>query len=294
MQRLTKILQTHQRNMKNIVSYALMAAFVNYACPAQAQLTGISTASVAQATQGINAAEDQLLVSESTIANSGKQTGGKQNGGNSQSAAPKKKASLLPKGGEVSQSKRGAYATPPRKGGQLGTSAFTPIDSLLADYPDAVSIEVRVNKAGDYKAAIIYYQNAFGSIKPDSNTYSCSWAYRLANTAIEILVINTSNVPGGKPAIKLKKGTVGYVNWPGITTKAAMITAYDCATQTGAFEAEERPGDGPVGARDAARILPARNPVRAVLKKRYSPRPYSVKFLQNRQYDGVIINPPVP
>jgi hypothetical protein len=52
------------------------------------------------------------------------------------------------------------------------------MDTLLNDYPDAVSIEIRISDNKKYEAAINFYKADFGADNPPvSNAYSASWAY---------------------------------------------------------------------------------------------------------------------
>jgi hypothetical protein len=276
--------------MKTTVFFAVMAASITSVLPGPTQLTSTSAASVAQVPQDLSATEDRLL-SKSAAADSSVQAAGKRKGKNGPTTSLRRKSILSPASGQANQSKRGAYLAPPAEPAQ-GTPVFESIANLLADYPDAVSIEIRVDKDSDYNAAIAFYRSALTGITPITNTYSASWAYPLvippAKPTTEFLVINTSKVPGYAPSTGLKKGTVGYVNWPSITTKGAMIAAYDYAIKTRAFEGAERPDEGPKGQRDLTS-----NTVRAVLKIKRPPGCF-VKFVKNKDYDGVIVNPPVP
>ncbi|WP_125932435.1 hypothetical protein [Hymenobacter glacialis] len=91
------------------------------------------------------------------------------------------------------------------------------------------------------------------------------------------------------------KGIIGYVPFPSgnVNNVAEIEDVYNWAERTEAFQAEERPGKGPKGPRD--KNLTNRvgyvTTVRAVLRKK---NVLLEKLEKAKEYDGVIINPPVP
>ena len=180
-----------------------------------------------------------------------------------------------------------------RLAGASSSYEFISKDALKEEYPDAVSIEIRISDKSEYDAAIEFYKKDIGiTIPSDSNDYSRSWAFPHPKNpnSIEILVINTSKAPVKNPPRKLENGIIGFIRWPNITTNAGMVSAYDCAIKTGAYREEEKPGNGIKGPRDIT--TGSKKTVRAILKK--NRRPEIKKLRNSKEYDGVIINPPVP
>ena len=222
------------------------------------------------------------------------QPSGKQSEKGKQKTAPKTKTSALFWEDMVTQSKSSKAAV----GGpaQQSKPPFDSVNALLAFYLTAESIEIRVDKGEDYAEAVAFYQKAFGDSIPKTNDYSSSWVYPDKLRVVEFLVINTKALPSSMKVKNLKKGVVGFVRLENATTPAQMNVRYNTSIATGAFEEEERPGSGPKGERDAGR-----NTMRAVLKKKIKPSApggkraiNAYKLLLNRDYNGVIINPPVP
>jgi hypothetical protein len=219
---------------------------------------------------------------------------GKQSEKGKQKTAPKTKTNALSREDMATQSKsnKAAVGGPARQ----SKPAFDSVNTLLASYLTAESIEIRVDKGEDYTEAVAFYQKAFGNSIPKTNDYSSSWVYTDKLRVVEFLVINTKALPSSMKVKNLKKGVLGFVRLENATTPAQMNVRYNTSIATGAFEEEERPGSGPKGERDSLR-----NTVRAVLKIKSKPsapagkRARKVyKLPPNRDYDYVIINPPVP
>jgi hypothetical protein len=230
-----------------------------------------------------------------TNKNAGNGLQGRQGVVNTAKAKSKSNASVPPrKGIPTEKNGKSQYALSQVRPVQANPNGFKTIEELLKEYPDAVSIEIRISKGTEYESAISYYQTAFTlNNKPKTNDYSTSWAFKPTTTRpdVEFLVINTSRIPDSRqPKEELKNGIIGYTAWPKIRP-TAMDSVYNWAIKTAIFETAESPGKGPQGPRD--NLKAEKKTVRAILKKRPPSKPNTI-LSANRAFDGVIINPPVP
>lgn len=188
----------------------------------------------------------------------------------------------------------GAYAkqaTAPTKTKTAAAHRLPTIAELRTDYLDYQSIAIRIADKGEYDAAVAQYKTEILIAPvPGDNSYS------FAMDEIELLVVWVPRT------IKLRTNCIiGYHDWPSVRNIDTLKVYYPGYIKKHHFNNEESPGNSLGGGRDSSK-----NTSRALFKlpSLYIKRdkgfielqPFKAAYLReySREYEGVIINPPVP
>ena len=206
-------------------------------------------------------------------------------------------------GGPVAQAQRPApattkptaahakLATVPTKTKTAAAHRLPTIAELRADYLDYQSIAIRIADKGEYDAAIAQYKTEISAAPvPGDNSYS------FAVDEIELLVVWVPKT------VNIKKNCIiGYRDWPSVKDIPTFKAYYPGYIKKHYLDNEESPGNSLGGGRDSAK-----NTSRALFKlpSLYIKKdkgfvelqPFKAAYLKeySREYEGVIINPPVP
>ena len=259
-----------------------MAGFVNHAWPAQAQHISISTASVAQVSQGVNGAEGQLILSKGASARANQ--------------ARSKHASEETDYDNVQQNPIMNSAARLLVPNDFPTVAE--LTELFKQHPRSVSIAIRLSKPTDFASAILFYRTALAKIVSGSDsivTDDQSESYRLPmnNSYVELLILfQASPKPRTDCTIVYMAldNTIDDINSMRREFRRLIDNSH------GRFRAIEGPAVGLRGSRDDKKPKKAHRAVYEIINTGPPPPGQPTKVIRRigKTYEGVIINPPIP